>query len=275
MDVEIAALQEKHKIKSMQRWKEDVCSAEIGDRAALLFHNISCKDISRTVIYEPGSLRRVQFLLVSVNRIVHFQGVLRQGSKLHVSTGFDTVIGQCQFLTSSFPEEENHYEVVQELDETVKFAIVSLERFVYTKEGSFFITSKLDHQGKGCRFVFHGIFLKLLDNDRQICRFRRKKKIGKVERIENERSVICSSLFKKETNIDIYCKMNVYLSTGEIGRIESAFGKNGKVRISFSEDLQESTRTACNNGSEIQVILCFKNFLNGRKIECCSPDFIA
>lgn len=272
MDVEIAALQEKRKIRSMQRWKEDVCTAEMGDRAALLFHNVSGKDINRTIIYEPGALRRVQFFLVSVNRVVHFQGVVRQSSKLHVSTGFDTVIGQCQFLASALPGEEDHYEVVQELDGTVKFALLSLERFIYTKEDSFFITSRLDYQGKGCRFVFHGTFLKLLDNDRQICRFRRKKKVGKVERIENERSIICSCLFKKETNIDVYCNMNVYLSTGEVGRLESAFGKNGKARISFLEDLPESTRIAYNNGLEIQVTLYFKKFLNDGKIKCCSPD---
>ncbi|CAG9532036.1 unnamed protein product [Cercopithifilaria johnstoni] len=272
MDVEIAASQEKRKIKSMQRWKEDVCSAGIGDRAALLFHNIPSKDINRTIIYEPGTLRHVQFLLVSVNRIVYFQGVLRQGSKLHISTGFDTVIGQCQFLTSALPGEEDHYEAVQELDKTVKFAIISLERFIYTKEGNFFITSRLDYQGKGCRFAFYGIFLKLLDSDKQIYRFRRKKKIGKVERIENERSIICNSLFKKETNVDIYCNMNVYLSTGEVGRIESAFGKSGKVRISFLEDLAESTKTAYKKGVEIQVTLYFKKFLNDGKIKCCLPD---
>uniref|UniRef100_A0A8R1TXP1 Tr-type G domain-containing protein n=1 Tax=Onchocerca volvulus TaxID=6282 RepID=A0A8R1TXP1_ONCVO len=270
MDVEIAALQEKRKIKSMQRWKEDVRSAEMGDRAAVLFHNVSAKDINRTLIFEPETLRCVQFLLVSVNRIVHFQGILHQSSKLHISTGFETVTGQCQFLTS--PGEKDDYEVVQELNETVKFAIFNLERPVYTKEGSFYITSRLDYQGKGCRFIFHGKFLKLLDNDKQICRFRRKKKVGKVERIENERSIICNSLFKKETNIDICCNMNVYLSTGEVGRLESAFGKNGKVRVSFSEDLAKSTRTAYKNGLEIQVSLYFKKFLNSGKIKCCSPN---
>ncbi|KAK6106579.1 Elongation factor Tu GTP binding domain family protein [Brugia pahangi] len=274
MDVEISALQEKRKIRSMQRWKENVLSAGMGDRAALLFHNVSGKDINRTIIYEPGTLRRVQFLLVSVNRVVHFQGVLRQSSKLHVSTGFDTVIGQCQFLAPELSGEEDHYEVVQELDGTVKFAILSLEHFLYTKEGSFFITSRLDYQGKGCRFVFHGRFLKLLNNDKQICRFRRKKKVGKVERIENKRSIICNSLFKKETNIDIYCHMDVYLSTGEVGRLESAFGKSGKVRISFLEDLPESTRTACKNGLEIQVTLYYKKFLNDGRIKCCSPSLV-
>lgn len=271
MDVEIAALQEKRKIKSVQCWKENVCSAGIGDRAALLFHNISNRGINRTIVHEPGTLRRVQFMLVSVKRIIYFQGVLRQGCKLHVSTGFDTVIGQCQFLTLSLPGGD-HYEVVQELDGTVNFAIISLERFIYTKEGNFFITSRLDHQGKGCRFVFHGIVLKLIDNDKQICRFRRKKKIGKVERIENERSIICNSLFKKETNVDIYCNMNVYLSTGEVGIIDSAFGKNGKIRVLFLEGLSESTRTAYKNGLEIRVTLYLKKFLNDGKIRCCSPD---
>lgn len=272
MDVEIGALQEKRKIKNIQRWKEDVLNAGVGDRAALLFHNVSDKNINRTIVFEPGTLRSVQYLLVSVNRVVYFQGILHQDSKIHISTGFDTVTGKCQFLASALSEEEeDQYEVVQELNETAKFAVLSLEQFIFTKNGAFFITSRLDHQGKGCRFIFHGIFLKLLDNDRQLCRFRRKKKVGKVERIENERSIICISMFKKETIVDRYCGMNVYLSTGVMGRLESAFGKNGKVRISFQEDLPDSTRIAWKNGLEIKVTLYFKKFVNDGKIKCCSP----
>ena len=33
----------------------------------------------------------------------------------------------------------------------------------------------------------------------------------------------------------------VELSTGEIGRIEGAFGKSGKLKVCFTEDMQPST----------------------------------
>ncbi|VDN00830.1 unnamed protein product [Thelazia callipaeda] len=253
MDVEIAALREKRKIKSMQRWKEDVCSATIGDRAALLFQNIPSKNIDRTVIFEPEWLRPVQFLLIDVNRFVYFQGNLHQCSKLHISTGFYTVMGRCQFLAPPVSQEKNDYEIVPELDENVKFAILSLEGSIYVKEGSFYIASKLDHQGKGCRFVFYGKFLKLLNDDKEIRQYRRKQKVGQIERVENKRSVICSGLFKKEAKIDIYLNMDVYLSTGEVGCLESPFGKKGKVRVTFAEDLLESTLNAFEKGCNVQL----------------------
>ncbi|VDN30594.1 unnamed protein product [Gongylonema pulchrum] len=196
MDVEIAALHERRKIKSMQRWKEDVRSAEMGDRAALLFQNISREDIDRTVVFEPGTLHPVKYLLVNVHRIEYFQGSVNPCSKLHISSGFDTVMGLCQFLSSVSPSSnvEDQFEVVPALSDTAKFAILSLERSVYTRRGSFYIASRLDHQGKGCRFVFHGIFLRLLESENQIRRFRRKTKVGRIERVENERSIICSGL---------------------------------------------------------------------------------
>lgn len=270
MEVEIAALREKRKIKGMQRWKEDVHSARMGDRAALLFQNVSGENIDRTVIFEPGSLCFAQFVMVSVHRIVHFQGILHRTSKLHISSGFDTVMGQCQFLASALPGDGDQFQVVSELD-AAKFAILNLEKSVYAREGSFYIASRLDYQGRGCRFVFHGAFLKLLDSDRQIRRFRLKKKVGKVERIENKRSLICSGLFKKETTVDVYRNMNVYLSTGEVGRIEGAFGKSGKVRVIFQEDLQESTGDLCREGSAVEVTLHIRKFVNDGKIECCPP----
>jgi selenocysteine-specific elongation factor len=44
-------------------------------------------------------------------------------------------------------------------------------------------------------------------------------------------TVICKSLFKKETNIDIFANLNVVLSTGDVGKIEGSFGQSGKIKI--------------------------------------------
>lgn len=44
-------------------------------------------------------------------------------------------------------------------------------------------------------------------------------------------NVIGRSLFKKETNIQIFVGLRVRLSSGELGTIDSAFGQSGKFKI--------------------------------------------
>jgi selenocysteine-specific elongation factor len=44
-------------------------------------------------------------------------------------------------------------------------------------------------------------------------------------------TVICKSLFKKETNIEIFSNLDVNLSTGDVGKIEGSFGQSGKIKI--------------------------------------------
>uniref|UniRef100_A0A8C6A3J1 Eukaryotic elongation factor, selenocysteine-tRNA specific n=1 Tax=Marmota marmota marmota TaxID=9994 RepID=A0A8C6A3J1_MARMA len=44
-------------------------------------------------------------------------------------------------------------------------------------------------------------------------------------------SVIGRSLFKKETNIQLFVGLRVQLSTGELGVIDSAFGQSGKFKV--------------------------------------------
>lgn len=47
----------------------------------------------------------------------------------------------------------------------------------------------------------------------------------------DDHSVIGRSLFKKETNIQLFVGLKVSLSTGELGVIDSAFGQSGKFKI--------------------------------------------
>lgn len=47
----------------------------------------------------------------------------------------------------------------------------------------------------------------------------------------DDHSVIGRSLFKKETNIQLFVGLKVHLSTGELGVIDSAFGQSGKFKI--------------------------------------------
>lgn len=54
---------------------------------------------------------------------------------------------------------------------------------------------------------------------------------GRWEQVMDDYSVIGRSLFKKETNIQLFVGFKVHLSTGELGVIDSAFGQSGKFKI--------------------------------------------
>lgn len=61
--------------------------------------------------------------------------------------------------------------------------------------------------------------------------YKEKSKEGQVERKHDEYTVIGKSLFKKETNIDLFVGLRVTLSTGEKGVIEGSFGQSGKFKV--------------------------------------------
>lgn len=54
---------------------------------------------------------------------------------------------------------------------------------------------------------------------------------GRAVQVLDDHSVIGRSLFKKETNIQLFVGLRVHLSTGELGVIDSAFGQSGKFKV--------------------------------------------
>lgn len=55
-------------------------------------------------------------------------------------------------------------------------------------------------------------------------------------------SVIGRSLFKKETNIQLFVGLKVHLSTGELGVIDSAFGQSGKFKVHIPGGLSPESK---------------------------------
>lgn len=52
-----------------------------------------------------------------------------------------------------------------------------------------------------------------------------------LSQVTDDYSVIGRSLFKKETNLQLFVGLKVTLSTGESGVIEGGFGQSGKFKI--------------------------------------------
>ena len=114
--------------------------------------------------------------------------------------------------------------------------------------------------------------------------YKDKSKEGVIDRIHDEYTLIGRSLFKKETNLDLFTGLKVTLSTGETGKIESGFGQSGKFKIRLDSGLLPSTRDQLEatggkskkkkettvdeqivNAAPIKIFLNFKRFIYDEK----------
>lgn len=211
-------------------------------------------------VCSPGLLTEVKSCIASVNVVSFYRGTTSSGMKVHVSTGFDTVMAECQFLR---PEGEE-FEQLSTL-EAPCVCWMTFDRPVYSRVGSFYIASKLDHQGRGCRFLFHGHFDEIL-KAHKVRRFLRRVRSGRAERVENPRSIVCNSLFKKETKMSLFEGMPVSLSTGEVGRVVGAFGKGGKARLEMSAPLSDETIEKIASGEVVEVHMHLKKYLGEKTV---------
>uniref|UniRef100_A0A480ZL69 Selenocysteine-specific elongation factor n=1 Tax=Sus scrofa TaxID=9823 RepID=A0A480ZL69_PIG len=121
-----------------------------------------------------------------------------------------------------------------------QWALVEFEKPVTCPRLCLVIGSRLDADihANTCRLAFHGVLLHGLEdkNYAESCLpklrvYKLKHKHGVVERVMDDYSVIGRSLFKKETNIQLFVGLKVRLSTGELGVIDSAFGQSGKFKV--------------------------------------------
>ena len=63
-------------------------------------------------------------------------------------------------------------------------------------------------------------------------------KYGKIDRVNDERNLIGRDLFKKETNPDVFVGKRILLKPqNKVGLITGTFGKGGKFKVKFDEDL--------------------------------------
>ncbi|XP_019623782.1 PREDICTED: selenocysteine-specific elongation factor-like [Branchiostoma belcheri] len=131
-----------------------------------------------------------------------------------------------------------------------QWALLEFEKPVICPQRCLVIGSRLDTDihANTCRLAFHGQLLEpLVDKNYgetvlpKLKVFKNKSKEGMVERMTDEYTVIGRSLFKKETNIQLFVGLKVKLSTGEEGVIEGGFGQSGKFKIRIPQGLQPGT----------------------------------
>lgn len=132
-----------------------------------------------------------------------------------------------------------------------QWALVEFEKPVTCPRLCLVIGSRLDADihANTCRLAFHGVLLHGLEdkNYAESCLpklrvYKLKHKHGVVERVMDDYSVIGRSLFKKETNIQLFVGLKVRLSTGELGVIDSAFGQSGKFKVHIPGGLSPESK---------------------------------
>lgn len=109
---------------------------------------------------------------------------------------------------------------------------------------SILIGSRLDTDihANTCRLAFYGHVLDGFTDSDYVTKdlptrlriYKRKEKIGFIDRIVDGQTLIGKDLFQKDTNINAFVNFKVELSpTGEQGFIESPFGQSGKFKVRF------------------------------------------
>ncbi|KAK5643037.1 hypothetical protein RI129_009204 [Pyrocoelia pectoralis] len=288
--IELPGLGTSKKVKSMQMFKQSVTSATSGDRLGICVTQFDPKLIERGIACTSGLASYAYCAVISAKKIKYFKGEISSKAKFHITIGYETLLATITcFSTSSHSNSFNfadhfQYSAVLSGEENYShYLLLEFEKPVLVIDGCKVIGSKLDLDilGNNCRIAFWGILLsyskdkdykpKYLSN---LNVYKHKTKTGTVERLASDNTVIVKGLFKKETDLSYFMNLNVTLSTGETGVIESSFGQSGKVKVYVKDGLKEETLSLLKRNSSnacektvITVTLLFKKFVfnNGVK----------
>jgi selenocysteine-specific elongation factor len=246
-------------------FRKPVEHAMQGDRIGLCLTQFDPKHLERGIACMPGYVPAISSAIISVQKIKYFKGNVNTKAKFHISIGHETVMAKLSFFGllqdfTNMPEEKSfdfnkEYKFQDELlldpqddDKGVsakempvkQFALLEFEKPVLVVPKCLIIGSKLDTDihTKTCRLAFWGHVLESIEDKNysstvlpRLKIYKEKHKCGVVDRASNQFEVIGKNMFKKETNIQLFVGLQVELSTGETGVIESSFGQSGKVKI--------------------------------------------
>ena len=123
-------------------------------------------------------------------------------------------------------------------------ALIELESPIACQLQTIIIGSRLDTDihVNTCRLAFYGDVLEgFTDSDylnkdipKKLRVYKRKEKVGFIDRMVDNQTIIGKDLFQKETNLNAFLNFKIELNpTGEQGFIESSFGQSGKFKIRF------------------------------------------
>uniref|UniRef100_A0A0N5A7D6 Tr-type G domain-containing protein n=1 Tax=Parastrongyloides trichosuri TaxID=131310 RepID=A0A0N5A7D6_PARTI len=267
-EVTIPTINETKKIKNLESWKEKVNIVKAGERCAILVTSLMSKtSLSRFIVCEKNSIRKVKKILVTINRIEQFKNVIGSKKKMHLFIGFECIMVSCTFLKKVGKE----FEEIDVLDGSCTHGLMVLDDNIYIGNKLFYMVSKLDcHDSyNSCRFAFYGNIESIMEEDDFLSIYKCKKKVGTIDRVENNYSIICKDMFKKESNIDLFINMNVIFSNGMVGKIDSSFGKSGKFRVTLLNPLSDDDFEGI---KKEKLYLYMKKFVHNQSLRSYIPS---
>lgn len=274
-NVELPEFGTEKKIKTIQMFRKPVNSASQGDRAAMCVTNLNAKLVERGIVATPGSVPVVSSMVALVRKVRYFQKTCASGTKLHITVGHSTQMATVTFFGSESPHlksvaakavgksipqvvdfdpsaEYKYDEVLRGGGKAVggpflHWCFVQFDKPVLCPRGSMLIGSRLDADVKKasessmCRIALYG--KPVTDSESEsnlelsaLKIFKTKQREGVVDRVVNDREIICKGLFKKETDMSLFIGKRISTDTdGELGVILGSFGKAGKFKVDFRE----------------------------------------
>lgn len=253
--IEIPALKETKKVKTIQMFRRDVPAAIQGDRIGICVKQFDPSQIERALVCSPGYVPLLYGAIILLNKVVYFKGDISSNTKYHISIGYETLIGKVTLFSS---DNDSPFDLEKDFPYQDKFndelpnqyyGLIEFEKPIYAPPDSIIIGSKLDVNlsSNNCRLAFFGnIIHNIQEKDYinvllpNLKLYVIKEKIGLVQNVLNENELVCHRLFKKSSSVQKFLNLKVILSTGESGYIESSFGQKDKVRIRIPNGLQSS-----------------------------------
>ena len=80
--------------------------------------------------------------------------------------------------------------------------------------------------------------------------YKRRERVGAVERLQDEYTLIGKGLFSKGSDISSFIGLSVRLDSGLEGSISSSFGQTGKYKVSFTDPIPAELIQTSGGGSE-------------------------
>lgn len=275
--VDIPMLNTNKKIKSMQMFRKPVSTAKQGDRLGICVAQFDPKLMERGIVCLSGVANFTTCVIITINRVKYFRYPIKSKSKFHVTIGYETVMASILLFKSNNEtfNFSNEYSYENDLPETIDssdhyFALLEFEKPVLVVRNSKLIGLKLDldMNTPNCRIAFYGDMLSycdcktnLQDFKDKLKVFKTKRKIGTIDRVVTDNTIIIKNMFKKQTDLNCFLLLEVRLSTGEMGKIECSFGQNGKVKVGLKDMLFPNTMLLLNDKKNVEVILEFKKFV--------------
>ena len=105
--MEIAALKEVRKVKSIQIFRKPAQQAIQGDRAGICVTQFDASLLERGLVSSPGLLPTAFGIIIELKKIRYYKGDIVSGSKFHVSIGHSTILSTITLFSEELVNQDD------------------------------------------------------------------------------------------------------------------------------------------------------------------------